>query len=108
MHFVIQNVKKPLDSSRSQNYSVALNMQSKHILHDSTEDSVKEVANLFMVLSLSQYSLDVFMSQNFIGNPIKDVKHQEAHGKNSSGDGINPFGPIHKTPPYLIETQTRR
>lgn len=46
------------------------------------------------------------MPQNFVGEPVEHVKHQEAHGENSSGDGVDPLGSVHKAPAYVVETQT--
>lgn len=37
------------------------------------------------------------MSQHFIGDPVEDVEYEKAQGKDSSGYGVDPFGPVHKT-----------
>lgn len=48
------------------------------------------------------------MPQNFVGEPVEHVKHQEAHWENGSGDGVDPLGSVHKAPAYVVETQTGR
>lgn len=48
------------------------------------------------------------MSKDFICQPVEDIKDQEAHRKNGSGNGVDPFRPLYEAPAYVVETQTRR
>lgn len=46
--------------------------------------------------SALQICMDVFVSQHFVCQPVKDVKNEKAQGKDSSRNGVDPFGPVHK------------
>lgn len=48
------------------------------------------------------------MSQDLICQPVEDVEDQEAHWENGSGNGVDPFRPLHKAPAYVVEAQTGR
>lgn len=44
-----------------------------------------------------QVCMDVLVSQHFISDPVEDVEYEEAQRKDSSGYGVDPFGPVHET-----------
>lgn len=42
------------------------------------------------------------MSDDFVGNPVKDVKNEEGEGEGRSRHRVNPLGPVHKLLLYVI------
>lgn len=47
--------------------------------------------------SILQVCMDVLVSQHFVGDPVEDVEYEKAQGKDGSGYGVDPFGPVNKT-----------
>lgn len=52
---------------------------------------------------LSQRGQEVFVSEDFICQPVEDIEDQKAHWKNGSGNGVDPFRPLYEAPAYIVE-----
>lgn len=53
---------------------------------------------------LSQRGQEVFMSEDFVCQPVEDIEDQKAHWKKGSGNGVDPLCPLYEAPAYIIET----
>lgn len=52
---------------------------------------------------LSQRGQEVFVAQDFVRQPVEDIEDQEAHWKDGSGNGVDPFRPLYEAPTYVVE-----
>lgn len=50
-------------------------------------------------MALLQVGMNILVSQYFVGDPVEDVKYEEAEREHGSGYGVDPFGAVHKAFP---------
>lgn len=64
---------------------------------------LRRVSEVSLASVLSQCGQEVFVSEDFICQPVEDIEDQKAHWKNGSGNGVDPFRPLYKAPAYIVE-----
>lgn len=51
----------------------------------------------------SSVLVDVFMSNDLVGNPVEDIEDEKGQREGSPGDRVYPFGSVHKLFPHDVD-----